>query len=275
MNVLLFGGKGHCGKHIYRQLINRSRNNIRIITRDEVREILGYNKRIYLNDKSIVINCAGVVGKRNSEKDIVETNGINSELPKKLAKMCEETGAKMIHISTQSEFDASAEIIRSPRTATKSNSIYGISKIKGEQEIRKYGDKFKWCILRTPFHYSTDIKNPRNLLTGLIQSALENNKIIVSRNEIFSCCSCKDIAKRVEIIIKEGIRENIEHVAEEKKWKWEEIAVEIKNNLNKKITVVYDEKYLKSNQINSTLEGSQKQCTENLYATIRKILRRL
>ena len=274
MNVLLFGGKGHCGKHIYRQLINRSRNNIKLITRDEVREILGYNKKLYLNDKSIVINCAGVVGKRNSEKDIVETNGINSELPKRLAKMCEETGAKMIHISTQSVFDASAEIL-DYREQQQSQILFMVFQRLKEQEIRKYGDRFKWCILRTPFHYSTEINNPRNLLTGLIQSALENNKIIVSRNEIFSCCSCKDIAKRVEMIIKEGMRENIEHVAEEKKWKWEEIAVEIKNNLNKKITVLYDEKYLKSNQINSTLEGSQKKCTENLYATIRKILRRL
>lgn len=275
MNVLLFGGKGHCGKHIYEQLTNNNKHRITTITRDEVERILINESKIYLNERSIVINCAGVVGKKNAEKDAIETNRVNIELPKRLAQMCEQRGAKMIHISTQSVFDSSTASIRLTKTPTKSDSIYGISKIAGEQEIQKHGNKFQWCILRTPYHYSNNIHNPRNLLTGLINAALKDKKIVVSRNELFSACSCNDIARRVDNIIEEDLKEKIEHLAEDEKWKWEEIAMEIKKHLNKQIEITYPESYFKSDPINSTLEGNEKQCTQNLCATIKKIINRL
>jgi dTDP-4-dehydrorhamnose reductase len=78
-----------------------------------------------------VVNCVGVVKQRADADDPLRTIPINALLPHRLAALCELSGARLIHISTDCVFSGRAGHYREDDVAD-ATDLYGRSKLLGE-----------------------------------------------------------------------------------------------------------------------------------------------
>jgi dTDP-4-dehydrorhamnose reductase len=79
----------------------------------------------------VVINCVGLIKKASDVSDPLQAIPINSLLPHRLANLCELTGARLIHISTDCVFNGDKGGYTESDSSDAKN-LYGISKYLGE-----------------------------------------------------------------------------------------------------------------------------------------------
>jgi dTDP-4-dehydrorhamnose reductase len=84
-----------------------------------------------------VINCIANTDIEDCEKNEEMAFALNSLLPKKLAKLSKSYDFKLIQISTDAVFDGKTSFRREQDTPLP-ETVYGRSKLKGEQEVLKY-----------------------------------------------------------------------------------------------------------------------------------------
>jgi len=84
----------------------------------------------------VVINCVGITKHHSSSEDIVEMININALLPHRIVKLCEQIGARVIHISTDCVFSGERGFYSEEDTCD-AKDFYGRSKALGEVLNRK------------------------------------------------------------------------------------------------------------------------------------------
>ena len=160
MKVILFGSTGQLGKDI----ISSAPKNIELITplRQEVDLINPEEcfKFTVFHQADWVINSAAFtnVDKSETEKDITMT--INALSPKFIAKGVEETGGKLVFISTDYVFDGKQNFPYKTNQPVCPINFYGKSKAKGEEYIQEIIQKNNdLCIIRTSWLMSSNGNN--------------------------------------------------------------------------------------------------------------------
>ena len=78
-----------------------------------------------------VVNCVGVVKQLHDAKDPLVAVPINTLLPHRLARLCGEAGARLIHVSTDCVFAGTRGAYRETDFAD-ADDLYGRSKLLGE-----------------------------------------------------------------------------------------------------------------------------------------------
>ena len=144
-----------------------------------------------LNSFDLVINCAAytAVDKAEDEKELAFK--VNAEGTKYLLDACELVGAKLIHYSTDYVFDGSSKEPYSELDATNPNSVYGLSKLKGEEYILA-NKKVKSIILRTSWVYSSYGKN---FVKTMIRLGSEKEELGIVADQIGCPTYAKDLAE--------------------------------------------------------------------------------
>lgn len=99
----------------------------------------------------VVVNAAAytAVDKAESEPDLA--HAVNAAAPGAMAEACEAVGAALVHISTDYVFDGTKDGAYHPEDAVGPRSVYGESKLRGEDAIRAATDRA--VILRTSWVY--------------------------------------------------------------------------------------------------------------------------
>jgi dTDP-4-dehydrorhamnose reductase len=89
--------------------------------------------------KDVVINCAAYTAVDHAERDQERAYAINAAGPKLIAQACARAGAQLVHISTDYVFDGdfgeAAPRPYEPDDATRPLSVYGQTKLSGEQAV--------------------------------------------------------------------------------------------------------------------------------------------
>jgi len=147
------------------------------------------------NPIDLLINCAAynAVDKAEEEKKIAEL--INTKAVRLLAEICKENGAKYIHISTDYVFNGKSFLPYKETDTPNANSVYGISKLKGEKEALKYDNAL---IIRTAWLYSSYGKNFVKTMLGL---GAEKESINVIFDQVGTPTYAFDLAKAIINII--------------------------------------------------------------------------
>ena len=87
----------------------------------------------------VVINCAAYTAVDDAERDRERAYAINAVGPEHIAQACARAGAQLVHISTDYVFDGdfgdAAPRPYEPDDATRPLSVYGQSKLSGEQAV--------------------------------------------------------------------------------------------------------------------------------------------
>ncbi|MGB5596190.1 MAG: NAD(P)-dependent oxidoreductase, partial [Crocosphaera sp.] len=154
--ILLSGSDGQVGQELQTTLttlgeviaVNRQRMDL--TSPENIRKVITEVQ------PDIIINAAAytAVDKAESEPDLAFT--VNSIAPSIMAEEAQKIGAFLLHISTDYVFDGTKNTPYLEDDFTHAISVYGQTKLAGEQGIQKNGDRY--AILRTAWVYGTQGK---------------------------------------------------------------------------------------------------------------------
>lgn len=117
-----------------------------------------------------IINCAAHTNVDKCETDIDNAYKINAIGPRNLSIAATEIGAKLMHVSTDYVFPGTENRALTEFDAVGATSMYGKTKLAGENFVRDFGDKY--FIVRTAWLYG-DGKNFVKTMLRLAESHKE------------------------------------------------------------------------------------------------------
>lgn len=142
-----------------------------------------------------IINCAA-----HTAVDACETEGdkayrINAIGPRNLSIAASETGAKLIHISTDYVFDGQATKPYIEFDPTGPQGMYGITKLAGENFVKEFADRY--FIIRTAWLYG----DGKNFVKTMLRLSESNDKVRVVYDQVGSPTSADELAKAVAFLL--------------------------------------------------------------------------
>ena len=197
MKIVVTGCDGQLGKEIIKELNKENKtlkNEIFALNREklDICDIDKVNSYILSINPDIIINCAAFTKVDLCEDEVELAYKVNSIGPKNLAICCEKVNAKLVHISTDYVFDGNKNIYRED-DITNPQSVYGKSKLLGEQYVQSFCSKY--FIIRTAWLYG----DGNNFVKTMLKLSESNNEINVVNDQIGTPTSTKDLA---EVILK-------------------------------------------------------------------------
>jgi dTDP-4-dehydrorhamnose reductase len=138
---------------------------------------------------SAIINCAAYTAVDKAEDDADLAIAINAKAPDLLAQISAERGVPLLHVSTDYVFDGAKLTPYLEEDPTNPLSIYGASKLAGEQAIMAAGGKF--VILRTAWVVSA---SGANFINTMLRLAETRDSLSVVNDQIGCPTNADDIA---------------------------------------------------------------------------------
>ncbi|MEC4813520.1 MAG: dTDP-4-dehydrorhamnose reductase [Scytonema sp. PMC 1069.18] len=196
-SILLIGSNGQVGTELqkilspYGNLIAVARPTVDLTQPDTLRSAIADTQ------PQIIINAAAytAVDKAESEEELA--NAINAIAPGILAEEAKKLGAFLIHISTDYVFDGNNSHPYKETDSTNPLSIYGKTKLLGEQAIQTACDRY--LILRTAWVYGQFGKS--NFVKTMLRLGAEREEIRVVTDKIGSPTWARDIAEAIAQMI--------------------------------------------------------------------------
>jgi dTDP-4-dehydrorhamnose reductase len=155
--VLITGAAGQLGRDVSAVLarsyetISLTRETGDITNKQQIIDEVSFHQPI------AVINCAAFTDVDGAESNQEMAFRINAEGAENIALACKQTGARMIHISTDYVFDGSSQRPYVENDATNPLNQYGKSKLAGEERVAAVLPNH--LILRTAWVYGQFGKN--------------------------------------------------------------------------------------------------------------------
>ena len=193
MKIVITGAKGQLGTELINQLKELEGVNIIPTDRDELNiiDINDVNEFLLNNKPDVVINCAAHTAVDLCETDVENAYKINAVGPRNLAIVCEKIGAKLVQVSTDYVFDGNGTRPYREDDITCPNSIYGTSKLMGENFVREFCSKY--FIVRTAWLYGEG----NNFVRTMLKLAETNKELNVVNDQYGSPTSTVDLAKSI------------------------------------------------------------------------------
>jgi dTDP-4-dehydrorhamnose reductase len=203
MKVLITGSQGQLGQCLVKAF--STHKHVTVITCNKQQLDITNEQAVYEKvidcKPDIIINTAAYTAVDNAEKESELAFSINALAAKYLAKATEQINAALIHISTDYVFDGEKTSAYTEADATNPQSVYGESKLAGEEEVVQHCAKH--IILRTAWVFSEFGNNFAKTMLKL--SHLEQLNIVA--DQIGGPTNANDIAQAL-VTICEGIISN-------------------------------------------------------------------
>lgn len=231
--IIVTGSKGQLGGDVCAVLQKRG-ISFEGIDKDELDITDEKAVKKYFNSKKAdcLIHCAAYVAvdKAEDEKDscfLINENGTQN-----LALCCKEHNIKMIYISTDYVFPGNGEKPYKPQDEKFPLSVYGMSKLKGEQAVMK--NLKKYFIVRTSWVFGE--KNT-NFIATMLRLSETKKELNVVCDQVGSPTYSKDLAELL-CEMAQSEKYGIYHATNEGFCSWYDLAVKTFEKANKKITVI-------------------------------------
>ncbi len=169
----------------------------------------------------IVINCAAYTDVDGAEADEAEATRVNGHGAGNLAARCAETGAVLVHFSTDYVFDGSGTRPYPTDHPLAPLGAYGRSKAAGEAAIRASGCEH--LIIRTSWLYAPWGKN---FVRTMVELGRKHESLRVVNDQRGRPSSCSYLAERTLALLDHGARGTF-HVTDGGECTWFEFATEI------------------------------------------------
>jgi dTDP-4-dehydrorhamnose reductase len=189
--LLVIGKKGQLGQSIKKIGADHPELVIHYVGRDEIElEDNTSIKRYFEQHRyDCIVNAAAytAVDKAEAEPELAEQ--INNYAVAELAKIAKQQKSKLIHISTDYVFDGKKNRPYKPTDPTNPQSVYGKSKLHGEQAMQAVGPV--GAIVRTSWLYS---EFGNNFVKTMLRLGKERDEIKVVLDQVGSPTYATDLA---------------------------------------------------------------------------------
>lgn len=197
--ILITGVSGQVG-HALSELLNDtdtesvislSRTELDLSNQDQIRNV------IQSIQPDIIINPAAYTAVDKAESEPELAYAINASAPRVLAEEAAKIGARLIHFSTDYVYNGNKSAPYLETDLTEPLSIYGKSKLAGEEAIRHVG--LPHLIFRTSWVYGAYGKN---FLKTILRLAGEREELRIVADQFGAPTSASSIADTVSNVIK-------------------------------------------------------------------------
>lgn len=168
-----------------------------------------------------LVNTVAYTAVDAAEDDRDEAYRLNGELPGRLARVCRDAGATLVHLSTDFVFDGTKDTPYREDDPVNPQSVYGASKLAGERAIRDSGLD-AWQILRTAWLYGPGKKN---FVATMLMLAKDREELRVVADQIGSPTYTVDLAGWITALARTDAR-GIFHAVGSGRASWCELAAE-------------------------------------------------
>lgn len=195
--LLITGGSGQLGK----ELISTLNSKFHIWTPNridfnlELPDTLRYKIQKFQPD--MIVNCAAFTSVDLAESNLEKVNLVNTLSPKVMAEEAKKLNIPIIHISSDYVFDGNKGLPYSENDPKKPINIYGVSKLKAEEEIQLANDKN--IILRTSWVYNKNFGD--NFYRKMINLFKQKEEVKVVFDQIGSPTNTSFLSKKINDLI--------------------------------------------------------------------------
>ncbi len=233
--ILVTGANGQLGSEIKELAKNYPHfefvfTDIAEFPLDKAQDIIANFKGI---QPDIVINCAAYTAVDKAETDFVVADAINHLAIATLATLCKESGAKLVHVSTDYVFDGTSPIAYKEDDQPNPKSVYGVTKLAGEVACLKNDPDS--IIIRTAWVYS---EFGNNFVKTMLRLMSERDTLNVVNDQVGSPTYAADLAQVILTILdSEKWEPGIYHYSNAGEISWFDFAVAIKEMAQKTCVV--------------------------------------
>ena len=174
-----------------------------------------------------IINCAAYTAVDKAEDDETLCARINQEAVQNLGEAAQEVGAKVIHVSTDYVFDGTNHVPYVETDATCPASVYGRTKLAGEQVLLKVCPESS-VIIRTAWLYS---EFGNNFVKTMLRLGSEREQLSVVFDQVGSPTYAGDLAAAILTVLEQaekgGFVPGVYHFSNEGVCSWYDFAMKI------------------------------------------------
>jgi len=212
INILVTGSNGQLGSEL-KGLVTDSRvlyKNYNVYFCDsqqlDITKYENVDSFLNVNNIDVIVNCAGYTNVDKAEEEKAIANNINHLAVKNLAKISKDNHIKLIHISTDYVFDGEHYKPYIESDTTNPTSIYGQSKLDGENAIQDICPKNS-IIIRSSWIYS---KYGKNFVKTMLNLGRQKEELNVVFDQIGTPTYARDLAKTILDIIPQIKNDRVE-----------------------------------------------------------------
>lgn len=199
MRVLVTGGGGQLARAIRdtwtdHELLLPEESILDLGRREAIHAVIAEHR------PQVVLNCGAFTQVDRCESEAELAIRINGEAVGWLAESCESQKALLVQISTDYVFDGKGTRPYLESDPTNPQSVYGRSKLRGEEEARKASEHL---IVRTAWLYDAWGKN---FYLTMCNAAIQGRKLKVVNDQCGTPTTCRALARQLQAAVQEGWR---------------------------------------------------------------------
>lgn len=195
--IIVTGCNGQLGRAInqmYKQrtdieLVNTDVQELDITSIDKTMELVRSVKPY------AIINCAAHTGVDACETEVDSAYRINAIGPRNLSIAARETGAKLVHISTDYVFAGDADKPYTEFDTPDPQGMYGKTKLAGERFVEQFAKNY--FIIRTAWLYG----DGKNFVKTMLRLAETKDEVAVVKDQVGNPTSSSELVKIIDALI--------------------------------------------------------------------------
>jgi dTDP-4-dehydrorhamnose reductase len=205
IRILITGANGQLGQSLL-HLPNPS-GEIHWIATDfpelDITDPEAVSKRLSFEKPDFLVNCAAYTAVDQAEKETYQARKINAFGPGILSRETKKMGIGFVHISTDYVFTGTGPLPYKEDDLTGPESAYGLSKLEGENAIRKEGHGI---IIRTSWLYS---EYGKNFLLTMLRLGAEKESLGVVMDQVGSPTYAGDLATSILSVVTKCVHKEV------------------------------------------------------------------
>ncbi|MCU1788931.1 dTDP-4-dehydrorhamnose reductase [Pectobacterium polaris] len=235
MKILLTGANGQLGRCFQERLPEEWEILATDAAELDITDLAHIEKVVSTFQPDAIVNAAAytAVDKAESEPELAEK--INTAGPENLAIVASKQGIRLVHVSTDYVFDGNATEPYNEDSATNPLSVYGKTKLAGEQAVAKASSEA--IIVRTAWVFS---EYGNNFMKTMLRLAKERDTLSIVNDQRGCPTYAGDLAQAIIALLQQNATAGIYHYSGDQEVSWYEFAqaifsVAVQNSVLNKI----------------------------------------
>ena len=215
--IVIIGAGGRLGAALSREY--RTVHEVVAFTRPQLdlTDLSAVRATLEAAEFDFLINCAAQTNVDRCETHRDEAFQLNAEAPRVLAEVCTRKGAKLVHISTDYVFEGDKRDAYTEEDAANPISVYGESKLAGEQRVLEVSDRH--LVVRVAWVFGPDRPS---FIDWAIQQAREKEHVEAIGDKFSTPSYTIDLAEMLSRLMATESASSVVHATHTGSCSWQE-----------------------------------------------------
>jgi dTDP-4-dehydrorhamnose reductase len=220
MKILILGSNGRLGTALARRWKSLPDTEVIALTRAQV-DLSDPEKAesalagIPFGAGDVVVNCAAATDVDGCERDRGGAVRINATSPGRIARLCANRKARLVHIGTDYVFDGELERPYTEEDEPRPLSHYGATKLEGDREVLLASPDH--CVVRVSWVFGPD---KPSFVDAIVKRALSSPEAAAVHDKTSSPAYTEDMAIWLEEFLKPSVPGGVYHLCNSGTCSW-------------------------------------------------------